>query len=110
MITIKINGEEKLFEDGVQYELIAEEYQNECTSQIALVVIDGKIQELMKRADHDCELEFITYEDMIGHKAYVRSAVMLMMKAIKDVAGIEAAVNVKVEFTIGSGYYCSFKN
>ena len=25
MITIKINGEEKLFEDGVQYELIAEE-------------------------------------------------------------------------------------
>lgn len=110
MITVKINGEEKIFEDGVQYELIAEEYQNECTSQIALVVIDGKIQELMKRADHDCELEFITYEDMIGHKAYVRSAVMLMMKAIKDVAGMEAAVNVKVEFTIGSGYYCSFKN
>ena len=45
MVTIKINGEEKYFEDGVQYELIAEEYQNECTSQIALVVVDGKIQE-----------------------------------------------------------------
>ena len=110
MVTIKINGEERLFEDGIQYELIAEEYQNECTSQIALVVVDGKIQELMKRANRDCELEFITYGSVIGHKAYVRSAIMLMMKAIKDVAGMEAAVNVKVEFSIGAGYYCSFKH
>lgn len=110
MVTVKINGKDRLFEDGVQYELIAEEYQNECTSQIALVVVDGKIRELMKRVDHDCELEFITYENVIGHKTYVRSAIMLMMKAIKDVAGQEAAVNVKVEFAIGAGYYCSFKN
>lgn len=110
MVTIKINGKERLFEDGVQYELVAEEYQNECTSQIALVVVDGKIRELMKRVDHDCELEFITYENVIGHKTYVRSAIMLMMKAIKDVVGMEAAVNVKVEFTIGAGYYCSFKH
>lgn len=110
MVTVKINGKERMFEDGVQYELIAEEYQNECTSQIALVVVDGKIQELMKRVNHDCELEFLTYENIIGHKAYVRSAIMLMMKAIKDVAGMEAAVNVKVDFTIGAGYYCSFKN
>lgn len=110
MVTIRIKGEDRLFEDGLQYEQIAEEYQNACTSQIALVVVDGRIQELMKRADHDCELEFITYESVIGHKAYVRSAIMLMMKAIKDVAGMEAAVNVKVEFSIGAGYYCSFKH
>lgn len=110
MVTIRINGQERVFEDGIQYELIAEEYQNECTSQIALVVADGKIRELMKRADHDCELEFITYENVIGHKTYVRSAIMLMMKAIKDIVGMEAAVNVKVEFSIGAGYYCSFKH
>ena len=110
MVTIRINGQERQFEDGIQYELIAEEYQNVCTSQIALVVADGKIRELMKRAEHDCELEFITYENVIGHKTYVRSAIMLMMKAIKDIVGMEAAVNVKVEFAIGAGYYCSFKH
>lgn len=110
MVTIKINGKERFYEDGVQYELIAEQYQNECTSQIALVEIDGKIQELMKRVSHDCELKFITYESDIGHKTYVRSAIMLMMKAIKDVAGMEMAVNTKVEFTIGPGYYCAFRN
>ena len=92
MVTIKINGKDRFYEDGVQYELIAEQYQNECTSQIALVEINGKIQELMKRVSRDCELKFITYENDIGHKTYVRSAIMLLMKAIKDVAGMEMAV------------------
>lgn len=110
MVTIRINGEEKYYEDGIKYEIIAEEYQNHFTSPIALVTVNGKIRELMKRVDRDCELDFITYDNVIGHKTYVRSAIMLMLKAIKDVAGMEAAINVKVEFTIGSGYYCSFKN
>ena len=110
MVTITINGEERLYEDGIKYEIIAEEYQNHFTSPMALVTVNGKIRELMKRVDRDCELDFITYEDTIGHKAYVRSAIMLMMKAIKDVVGMEAATNVKVEFTIGPGYYCSFRN
>lgn len=110
MVTIKIGGEERLYEDGIKYEIIAEEYQNHFTSPIALVTVNGKIRELMKRVDRDCELDFITYEDAIGHKTYVRSAIMLMLKAIKDVAGMEAATSLKVEFTIGAGYYCSFKN
>ena len=110
MVTIRIGGEEKLYEEGIKYEIIAQEYQDRYDSRIALVLVNGKIRELMKRVDRDCELDFITYRDAIGHKTYVRSAIMLMMKAIKDVAGMEAAVNVKVEFTIGPGYYCSFKN
>ena len=110
MVTVKINGQDKFFEEGIQYQLIAEQYQRDYDSQIALVIVNGKIQELMKRLTKDCELEFITYASVTGHKTYVRSAIMLMMKAIKDVVGMEAAVNVKVEFTIGAGYYCSFKN
>ncbi|MCI8522065.1 MAG: nucleoside kinase [Lachnospiraceae bacterium] len=110
MVTIKINGKERLYEDGIKYEIIAEEHQNEYLSQIALVTVNGKIRELMKRVDRDCELEFITCADQIGHKTYVRTAIMLMLKAIKDVAGMEAATNVKVEFAIGAGYYCAFRN
>ena len=110
MVTIRIGGKENRYEYGTRYEDIAEEHQNDYISQIALVTVDGKITELMKRADRDCELEFITYGDAIGHKTYVRTAIMLMLKAIKDVAGMEAAANVKVEFAIGAGYYCGFRN
>ncbi len=110
MVTIKIGEKEERYEDGIKYEIIAEEHQNDYVSQIALVTVNGKIRELMKRADRDCELGFITYADGIGHKTYVRTAIMLMLKAIKDVAGMEAAANVKVEFAIGAGYYCAFRN
>ena len=109
MIRIKIDGKEKLYEEGIKYEIIAKEYQHLYNEPIALVIIDGKIRELMKRVDRDCELEFATYGDPIGHKTYVRSAIMLLMKAVKDVAGYEAAAATKVEFAIGAGYYCSFK-
>lgn len=108
MVKIKINGEEKLYEEGIKYEVIAKEYQSLYKESIALVFVDGKIQELMKTVDRDCELRFATYKDSIGHKAYVRSAIMLLMKAICDVAGLETAATVKVEFTIGAGYYCRF--
>ncbi|MCM1145954.1 MAG: nucleoside kinase [Blautia sp.] len=110
MVRIRINGEEKLYEEGIKYEIIAKEYQHLYREPIALVFVDGKIKELMKRVDRDCELGFATYGDAIGHKTYVRSAIMLLMKAIKDVAGFEVAAAVKVEFAIGAGYYCRLKD
>lgn len=110
MVTIRIDGKEYYYEDGIKYEVVAEAHQNDYLNKIALVTVNGKIRELMKRVDRDCDLTFITCKDDIGHKTYVRTAVMLMMKAVKDVAGVEAAANVKVEFAIGAGYYCAFRN
>lgn len=109
MVKINIDGKEKLYEEGIKYEIIAKEYQHLYKEPIALVIINGKIRELMKRVDRDCELAFATYGDAIGHKTYVRSAIMLLMKAIKDVAGYETAAETKVEFAIGVGYYCRFR-
>lgn len=109
MVKINIDGKEKLYEEGIKYEIIAKEYQHLYKEPIALVIINGKIRELMKRVDRDCELAFATYGDAIGHKTYVRSAIMLLMKAIKDVAGYETAAETKVEFAIGAGYYCRFR-
>ncbi|MCM1174782.1 MAG: nucleoside kinase [Blautia sp.] len=110
MVKIRIDGKEKLYEEGIKYEIIAKEYQHLYKEPIALVIINGKIRELMKRVDRDCELAFATYGDAIGHKTYVRSAIMLLMKAIRDVAGYETAAATKVEFAIGAGYYCRFRD
>ena len=109
MVRIHIDGKEKLYEEGIKYEIIAKEYQHLYKEPIALVIINGKIRELMKRVDRDCELTFATYGDAIGHKTYVRSAIMLLMKAIKDVAGYETAAETKVEFAFWAGYYCRFR-
>ena len=50
-------------------------------------------------------LEFFTLRDSVGHKTYVRTATMLLLKAVYDVFGAEAAQRSVVEFSIGHGYY-----
>lgn len=109
MITVTINGEKKQYREGITYEEICREYQKQYDDMIALVIVNGKIQELMKKAERDCELTFITLADNAGHKAYVRTAIMLMLKALYDIVGADEVEKVKVEFAIGQGYYCSVK-
>jgi len=109
MVTIKINGKDCYYDEGIKYEAIAQEYQKQYDEPIALVTVDGKIRELMKKVTKDCTLDFITYKDSVGHKTYVRTAIMVLMKAIQDEYGVGSTNNVKVEFTIGPGYYCSVR-
>ncbi len=109
MVTVRIDGKEKQYEEGITYETIVEEYQPQYDDAIALVSVNGKIKELFKKLRKDCEVSFFTLGDPVGHKTYVRSAVMLLIKALRDVAGADKLEKVKVEFAIGPGYYCSVK-
>lgn len=102
---VTIDGEIKEYPAGITYEEIAEEYQKQMDGLIALVCVNGKIRELMKKLDRDCELRFFTLKDTVGHKTYVRTATMLLMKAIQDVAA-DTIPKCTVEYTIGHGYYC----
>lgn len=102
---VTIDGVVKNYPAGITYEELVSEYQEQNDNLIALVSVNGKIRELMKKLDRDCELGFFTLKDTIGHKTYVRTATMLLMKAIKDVASEEISKCV-VEYTIGQGYYC----
>jgi len=109
MVTVTIDGEERQYEEGTTYEEIAGEYQERYDGMIALVIADGKIRELMKPVERDCQLQFITLQDSAGHKAYVRTAIMLLIKALYDVEARENVERIKVEFAVGQGYYCSLK-
>ncbi|MCM1188317.1 MAG: nucleoside kinase [bacterium] len=105
MVTVTIHGEKKEFAQGTTYEAIAEEYQEQYDGTIALVTVNGKIRELFKKVTKDCEVDFFTLKDDVGHKTYVRTATMLFLKGICDVFGAEAAQKCCVEFTVGHGYY-----
>ncbi len=108
MVKITIDGVEREYEEGTTYEEIVGEYQEKYNGMIALVLENGKIRELIKTAHKDCELSFLTLRDSIGHKAYVRTAIMVLLKAVHDVFK-NKDVNIKVEFAIGQGYYCDVR-
>ena len=109
MVSITIDGITKEYPVGTRFEEIANEYQDKYDNMIALVTENGKIRELIKKANKDCDLTFLTLRDNIGHKTYVRTALMTLVKAVHDVLGGEKVKKVKVEFAIGQGYYCDVK-
>lgn len=109
MAVITIDGISKEYENGTTYEAIAEEYQEAYGNTIALVLENGKIRELIKKVNKDCTLSFLTLKDSIGHKAYVRTAIMMLIKSVQDVLGADKVKKVKVEFAVGNGYYCDVR-
>lgn len=105
MATVTIGNEKKEFETRTTYEEIAKQYQPEYDDMIALAIVDGKIQELYKSLERDCEIQFLTYCDDAGHKAYVRTATLLFMKAVSEIEELREIKKIKVDFAIGCGYY-----
>ncbi len=105
VVTVTIEGNKQEFALGTTYEVIAGEYQEKYDNLIALVLVDGKIRELSKTLVKDCEIQFITLKEDIGHKTYVRTAIMLMYKAIKEIAGDANAQKCRVDYAIGHGLY-----
>lgn len=103
---VTIEGVVKEYPKGITYEEIAKEYQEQYEGFIAIANVNGKIKELIKTLDKDCEIEFFTLKDSIGHKTYVRTAIMILMKALKEIAG-EKLTKCTVEYTIGHGYFCT---
>lgn len=109
MVKTEINGKVIKYPEGISFGEIVEELQPETGAPVILVTVNGKLKELHKKLKRDCRLEFITTKDDIGHNTYKRTACMLLLKAIYDVAGKDNVDNVVIHYSIGSGYYFTMK-
>lgn len=107
---VRVKGQEVTYEKGISFEDIAKDFQQDYDSKIVLVIEDGKIKELSKAAEkEEADIQLITMKDKMGYDTYVRSATMLLVKAVADMVGDEKKGKIKVEFSLGQGYYCSVR-
>ena len=109
MYQVKIHDEIRQYEAGTTYLEIAKEYQKEYSHDIVLVKVDGKLQELHKKVNRDCTLNFETTACDSGHKTYKRSMSLLLVKAIYDVAEHENVDKVRIHYSVSKGYYCTIE-
>lgn len=107
MYKIQLGNEIKLYEEGTTYKKIAEEYQTQYENDIVLVLVDGKLQELLKECKQDCKLEFVTTDTKIGNETYRRSMCLLLVKAIEDITSKESVQKIRVQYSVSKGYYCT---
>lgn len=106
-VTVTVKGKTKQFGFGVTYEQIAKEFASEYSEQIMLASVDGKLCELHKNPNDDCEIEFLTVSDKAGFNTYRRSATFLLVRALHDVIGDDKLNKVKAEFTVSKGLFCN---
>lgn len=104
---VTVDGTKMTFEEKATWGEIARSVQDRYEHTIVLAVADGKIRELFKKAKDGAGVTFLTAADRIGHDTYVRSVTMLLMKAAADVMDPSEKGQLKVEFSVGSGLYCS---
>ncbi len=104
MCKVKIGNEEKEYIQGTKYMEIALEYQQQYRDDIVLAVYNNKLRELSRSIETDGVLSFLTTADTKGRKAYRRSMVMLLEKAISNLYG--TSVKLLVMHMLGQGQYC----
>ena len=107
MYKVRVGDKVTEYPAGTIFEQVAKDNQADYSAHIVLARVGGKLKELNKKVNSDCEIEFKTVVDRSGYKTYRRTATFIMIKAIRDVAGIETLEKIKVEFAIGKGIYVS---
>ncbi|MBQ2800813.1 MAG: nucleoside kinase [Lachnospiraceae bacterium] len=111
-VKVTVGEQVKEYARGTSFKEIAADFQKDYKEDIALVMIGHRLQELNKLVTEDCQLTFVTTADDAGHKAYKRSATLLMLKAMYDVAEMEDVGQIEkimVDFSVDKGLYCIMK-
>ncbi|HIT89981.1 MAG TPA: nucleoside kinase [Candidatus Merdenecus merdavium] len=108
-IKVQVGAQIKEYPVGTRYLTIAEDFQGEEENDIVLVLVNQRLRELHKKTYEDCNLQFITTGQETGNKAYKRSATLLLLKAIYSISGHNNIENVRIHYSLGTGYYCTIK-
>ena len=104
-VKLTINGETREFPMGITYKEVVKAYEKTSPAPVILVIAGGKICELHKKAERDGEVQLVTTKDSIGNKTYKRTACLVLLKAIYDLAGKEKVDKVVLHYSVGSGFY-----
>lgn len=110
MISANIMGENRSYPAGTTYKQAAGEFQDRMKYQIVLADADGRLRELGHKIQDGSTVKFLTVADKAGRSSYIRSLLLVMLKAIYRVAGDNRRIErVGVHFIVSDGCYCTMK-
>lgn len=108
-MTVYVDNKAVCCDENTTYGQLAQLAPPEYEQKIVLAIANGKIKEMFKPVADGAKVTFLTLSDRVGHDTYVRSAVMLLMKAASDLMGGPQYAKLKLEFTVGRGFYVTPK-
>ncbi len=109
-IIVTINMDKIQVDKGTALHELAKKYQKDYDSPIIIAIVNNKLKELGFVLEEDSQIEFLDIKNKDGYKTYQRSILFLMIKAIRDVTGKDAALETVIHYSINSGVYCELKS
>jgi uridine kinase len=104
---MKIKVEDKTYQvpDKSSYRFLADLVKKEYKDDIVLAKQDNRLHELVSGIENDHPVTMITTGDIDGRRAYRRSMVLLMQKAI-DMILPDENPDIQVLFSLDQAYFC----
>ena len=96
----------KEYEKGITLYQAAQDMQQDFQEDIILAFVNQKLQELRTELVNDCEVRFVTVDEAVARKAYVRGIKFMMLKALYDSIPSNQLETVRIEYSVGNAYYC----
>ncbi len=104
-VFVTVNGKDKLeIEKGTYIYDIAKDYNKYYETDIMLAKSGNILYELGNKIERSMDIDFIDITDKDGLRVYSRTLSFVMVKAIKDLFGIET--KVYIEHSINGNLYC----
>lgn len=92
---------------GTTYELLSKNYKHLLRSDVMLAKIGNELAELTSIIPHDGQISFYDVTDADGMRVYTRGVSFVMIKAVKDVLGMDT--DVVIEHSIKQNFYCEIR-
>jgi len=105
MIKVKLRDDIREFEAGISAMDVAKSIGAGLYKAVCVCRINGEVKDLRETLNEDCELEFVTFDDEDGKKAFRHTASHILAQAVKR-------LYPKTKLTIGpsveNGFYYDF--
>jgi Uridine kinase len=106
-IKARVMGENITIEQGTTFEELSKIYADRYEAPIMLAQSGNILYELADSVKDGMEIEFLELTNPDGIRVYGRSISFLMIKAVKDLFGMDTPV--VIEHSINSNYYCEIR-
>ena len=90
--------------EGTTYEQVSKNYAHLFKAPIVLAKMNHTLKELNYKIRESGDIQFYDLTNPEGRRVYIRSVSFLMIKAVKDVLGLDT--KVVVENSLKKNYYC----
>lgn len=106
-IKVTVMGETITISEGTTFEELSKRYAEKFKASIMLAESGNTLYELVDCVKEGMEIEFLDITNAEGMRVYGRSLSFLMIKAVKDLFGMDTPV--VVEHSINNNYYCEIR-